>query len=159
MNRHQGNTILAKTLSIPLLFAVAITAVFAAQPLPVAANECPDDNQSKAGVAITPGWAEDYGVEDEDGNITHYCVPGLDEVDEVNVIMFYIREFIRLLSAGVGVVVTLMLVVGGVQYASSAGDAQKVESAKNKITHAVEALVLFIFMAAIINYIIPGGLL
>lgn len=76
-----------------------------------------------------------------------------------NLIFAYMIAITRFLSVGVGLVVTLMIVISGVQYVSSAGNSQKIEAAKTKLRHAVEALVLFIFLSALINWLIPGGLL
>lgn len=76
-----------------------------------------------------------------------------------NMILAYLILVMRLLSVGVGLVITLMIVVSGVQYISSAGNPQKVEAAKTKLRHTLEALLLFIFLSAIINWLVPGGLL
>lgn len=76
-----------------------------------------------------------------------------------NVIFAYMIAAIRFLSVGIGLVITLMIVVSGIQYVSSAGNSQKIEAAKTKLRHAVEALVLFIFLSAIVNWLIPGGVL
>lgn len=74
-----------------------------------------------------------------------------------NMIYAYIIVIIRLLTSGVGIVIALMIAVSGVQYAMAGGNSQKIEAAKTKLVHAVEALVLFIFLVAIINFLIPGG--
>ncbi len=79
--------------------------------------------------------------------------------DTDNAIFAYLGAIVRFLTAGVGLVITLMIVIGAIQYITSAGNPQGLETAKKKIYHAFEALLLFIFMAAIINYIVPGGLL
>ena len=78
---------------------------------------------------------------------------------EGNPIMDALGGIVRFLAAGVGLVITLMIVIGAIQYMSSAGNPQGLEAAKKKIFHAVEALLLFIFMTAILNFVIPGGLL
>lgn len=80
---------------------------------------------------------------------------GLNE----NPIFKYMGTIIRFLSAGVGVVVMLMIVISGIQYITSSGNPDAVAGAKKRLTNAVLALVLFIFMAAILNFLVPGGLL
>lgn len=69
----------------------------------------------------------------------------------------YINPAVRLLSAAVGVVVVLMIVVGGVQYSSAGSDPQKVAEARKKITNAIVALLTYIFLFALLNWLVPGG--
>jgi hypothetical protein len=52
-----------------------------------------------------------------------------------------------------------MIVIGGVQYISSAGNPGAISAAKNRITNAIIALVLFLMMFTIMNFIVPGGIL
>lgn len=66
---------------------------------------------------------------------------------------------IKFLSGAVGLVVVLMIVVAGIQYITSAGDPGRVKEAKNRITNAITGLILFVLMFAILNFIIPGGIL
>lgn len=74
-------------------------------------------------------------------------------------IMIYLTAIIKFLTAGVGMVVIIMIVVGGIQYTTSGGDPNGVAAAKGRIVNAIIALLLFIFAAAILNFLIPGGLL
>lgn len=72
-------------------------------------------------------------------------------------IMAYIRIFTDGLTVLVGVVVTAMLVFGGIQYSSAGSNPQKVQAAKQHISQALLALVLWIFMATFLQWLIPGG--
>jgi hypothetical protein len=69
----------------------------------------------------------------------------------------YINPAIRLLSAVVGVVVIVAIVVGGVQYSAAGSDPQKVAGAKSLIMKAVIGLVSFIFLFAFLQWFVPGG--
>ncbi|MEX0919562.1 MAG: hypothetical protein WDZ32_00275, partial [Candidatus Saccharimonadales bacterium] len=60
---------------------------------------------------------------------------------------------------GVGIVAVGMIIVGGVQYAAARDNPQAIEGAKKRISNAVIGLILFMFMAAIMNFLIPGGIL
>lgn len=71
----------------------------------------------------------------------------------------YLVLFINALSAMVGVVVVGMIIMGGIQYAMSADDPQKVSAAKDRIRNAIIALVAFIFTYAFLQWIVPGGVL
>jgi hypothetical protein len=66
---------------------------------------------------------------------------------------------IRVLSAGVGLVVVGSIVVGGIQYSASRGDPQATAMAINRIRSSLFALLIYIFGFAILNYIIPGAIL
>jgi len=70
----------------------------------------------------------------------------------------YLTMIIQFLSGAIGLVIVLMLVIGGIQYITSAGDPGAVKNAKSRITNAIIALVLFILMFAILNFLIPGGI-
>jgi len=70
----------------------------------------------------------------------------------------YINPLITLLSALVGLVVTISIVIGGIQYSSSAGDPQAATAAKNRIRNAIIALVAFIFLYAFLQFLVPGGI-
>ena len=70
----------------------------------------------------------------------------------------YVNPFINLLSALVGVAVVISIVIGGVQYGSSAGDSSKVAAAKDRIRNSILALITFMFLYALLNFLIPGGL-
>lgn len=74
-------------------------------------------------------------------------------------IIVYLREVLTLLGAAVGLVIVLMMIIAGIQYITSAGDAGRVKSAKDRIVGAITALVLFMFMVAILQFLVPGGIL
>lgn len=66
---------------------------------------------------------------------------------------------IRVLSAGVGLVIVGSIVVGGIQYSASRGDPQATALAIGRIRSSLLALMIFIFAYAILNFIIPNGFL
>lgn len=70
-----------------------------------------------------------------------------------------LAAIINFLAIGVGVAVVLGIVFGGFLYASAGGSAEQTKRGIGYIRNALIALLLFIFMYAIINFIIPGGLL
>ena len=71
----------------------------------------------------------------------------------------YLDPLINVLAAAVGVVVTISIVIGGIQYASSAGDPGKTSAAKQRITNAIIALIGFFLLYAVLSWLMPGGLL
>jgi len=70
----------------------------------------------------------------------------------------YLKMVIQFLSGAIGLVIVLMIVIGGVQYITSAGDPGAVKAARGRIINAITGLVLFILMFAILNFLIPGGI-
>jgi len=93
---------------------------------------------------------------------TGRCAAGEAEIpndQNGGAIVYYLKLILRLLSELVGGVILLMLVVAGIQYITSVGDPTRVKAAKSRIQNAIIALVLFLMMFAIINFLIPGGVL
>lgn len=74
-------------------------------------------------------------------------------------IIAYIVIFINVLSVLAGIIITASIAYGGIQYSMSGSDPQKVSAAKERIRNAIIALVLFIFGYALLNYLVPGGVL
>ena len=53
----------------------------------------------------------------------------------------------------IGILAVIMLIFGGIKYATSAGDTTKVTSAKNTIMYAVIGLVIAVFSWAIVSWV------
>lgn len=70
----------------------------------------------------------------------------------------YLRTFTNVLIALVGIVITIMIVVGGIQYSAAQDNPQAVQAARGKIMNALLALLVYIFMSAFLQYIVPGGI-
>lgn len=130
----------------------------------------PDDESSSGGGAVTvdknPYTEEDCNREGgvfEEGKclLENDCEPEPSEsLDQENCgIIRYIVMFINVLSAMVGIVVVASIIVGGIQYSSAGSDPQKVSAAKNRIRNAIIALLFFVFGYALLNYLVPGGVL
>lgn len=73
-------------------------------------------------------------------------------------IVYYLKMFINILSAMVGIVVIGVIIVAGIQYATSAGDPNAAMAAKKRITNALLALVAFFLTYAFLQWVVPGGL-
>lgn len=65
---------------------------------------------------------------------------------------------VNFLAVAVGVAVLIGIVFGAFLYTSAAGSAEQAKRGIGYIRNAIIALVLFVFMYAIINYMVPGGL-
>lgn len=69
----------------------------------------------------------------------------------------YINPIIMFLTVSVGVIAAISLVVAAIQYSSAGGDSGKVEKAKGRIYQTIVGIIVYIFLAAFINYLVPGG--
>ena len=76
--------------------------------------------------------------------------PGADTYDLGESIQNIINAIIVIL----GIVAVIVIIVGGVQYMTSNGDAGKVQKAKNTILYAAIGLIICVLAAAIVNFVI-----
>lgn len=80
--------------------------------------------------------------------------------EDCNLVYRFLNPFIKMLTVLVGVAVVIGIAIGGLQYAGSAGDASKVAAAKTRIRNSVVALIMYFFLYALLQFLIPGqGLL
>lgn len=94
------------------------------------------------------------------------CGSGADQVQvsinfgckgQGNAFTDIIFAIIRVLSAGVGLVIIGSIVVGGIQYTASRGDPGAMAKAISRIRSSITALLIYIFAAAILDFVIPAG--
>ena len=69
------------------------------------------------------------------------------QVDEI------VLAVVNWLLFAVGVISVIMLIVGGIKYATSAGDSNKVTSAKNTIMYAIIGLAVAVLAFAIVGFV------
>lgn len=65
-----------------------------------------------------------------------------------------IRLVIQILSVIAGIAATIMIVVGGLRYITSGGDASKVSSAKSAIVYAIVGLVIVALAQIIVRFVL-----
>lgn len=68
-------------------------------------------------------------------------------------------EILKFLSVGVGLAVVGGVAAGGIVYATAQGSPGKTQTGIKIITNSVIALVLYLLMFAILQFLIPGGIL
>lgn len=133
------------------------------EPLPsFATDEDVENSKNRANNNQDPGGITseerknlaECSATDREGNV---IAGDAQECLEENPIITTFLRVINFLSAGVGVVVTIVLIVAGIQYSSAGGDPSKVKAAKTRITNAVIALIAYFFLFAFLQWIIPGG--
>lgn len=65
-----------------------------------------------------------------------------------------IKKVVNLLLWAIGIISVIMIIIGGIRYATSNGDSNQVTAAKNTIMYAVIGLVIAIFAYAIVNFVL-----
>jgi uncharacterized BrkB/YihY/UPF0761 family membrane protein len=83
-----------------------------------------------------------------------WCADGSEDP-----IMDTIMSIFNLASAGVVTVVIVFVVVGAIQYMAGAkgGEGDKAAGGIGTIKNAILALVLYLVMWSLLNYLVPGG--
>ncbi len=78
---------------------------------------------------------------------------------DTNVIFVWLSNIIKFLTVGVGVAATGGVVYGGFLYMTAQGNSGKTQKGVAVILNALIAVVLYALTFAIINFLIPGGVL
>jgi hypothetical protein len=69
-----------------------------------------------------------------------------------------INLIVNFLSAGVGIVVTGVILIGGIQYIVAGDNPNALMAARQRITNGLIALFVFLFTFAFLQWLIPGGI-
>ena len=64
-----------------------------------------------------------------------------------------IKTIVEVLLTAVGAISIIMIVIGGILFALSSGDAQKAAKARNTVLYAVVGLAVSLFASAIVNFV------
>ncbi len=67
-----------------------------------------------------------------------------------------IKTIINTVIFAVGMVAVIMIIIGGVNYATSQGDTQKVKKGKDTIMYGIIGLVIAILAYAIVNFVLSA---
>lgn len=101
---------------------------------------------------------ERYGVPTSDGRCLSFDpsnVPALED----NPILIFAARMITFLSAGIGIILTIILIIAGIRYSLARGNPQEAAASKAMIEKVVISIFMYLFAFALINWLIPGGLL
>ncbi|MDQ3158530.1 MAG: pilin [bacterium] len=75
-----------------------------------------------------------------------------------NPIIGLITSAINFLSAGVGIILTGVIILGGIQYSTAGANPNAVAAAKGRIVNAIVAFIMYLLIFAFIQWLIPGGI-
>ncbi len=86
------------------------------------------------------------------------CIDKGDKVEN-NVIIVWLSMIIKFLTVGVGLAATGGVVYGGYLYMAAQGNSGKIQKAISTIFNAIIGVILYALLFAIINFLLPGGVL
>jgi hypothetical protein len=135
-----------------LLISLILAVVLAAAPIQVSIMA----SQSAVAPAVAQACAKDEVAVGVAVSGTEKCIKG--DPKNGGVIVTYLKGILQFLSAGIGIIIVLMIVIAGIQYIISAGDPANIKAAKERIINAITALILFVMGYAILSFIVPGGI-
>ncbi len=106
-----------------------------------------------AGMSVTVAPVNSVGAinvfNECSGNASAVCkASGTDEATDLAKVI--INTLLFLLS----IIAVIMIIVGGVKYTASNGDASRIKAAKDTITYSIAGLVVALLAFAIVNFIV-----
>jgi hypothetical protein len=156
------------------LISVAVVAVFSVMCLGsagiVSAFQCPDGGPNLPDGATIASCPDVQDVNSdtpeidagEKLDITIDCEPKPvgAPLDRTNCgIINLIVITINFLSALAGIIFVVSIMISGFQYMTARDNAGQIQKAKSRIVMTVVAVAIFIFMYALLNFLIPGGVI
>lgn len=102
------------------------------------------------GLLMVPQTVNAVDICAGNGANSTYCQNRSEGETKVKSVM---KSVVNVLLMTVGVISIIMIVVGGIMFALSSGDASKVTKARNMVIYAVVGLVVALFASAIINFV------
>jgi hypothetical protein len=78
----------------------------------------------------------------------------IDRLQASEQLSFYISQAINIFSVVVGIMAVVMIIIGGVKYITSGGDAGNVTGAKNTILYAIIGLVVVALSQVIVQFVL-----
>ncbi len=74
-----------------------------------------------------------------------------------DLISTYVNPAIDVLSICFGLIAIISIIIGGINYTTSEGDPQKSSRAKSRIVNTILAILIYLFLFAFLQFLIPGG--
>lgn len=87
-----------------------------------------------------------------------HCFPANSNTIQTNSIYLYIVGILKVASGLAGLATLGGVIWGGLMYITARANAGQAEKARLVILNSILGLILFIFMYAILQYLVPGGI-
>ena len=114
------------------------------------------------GVCMFPGDASaevlcPTGTVNADKKVGSYAECNIPKDEGKRDLLGTVNTIISVIAGVLGVVAVVMVVIGGITYATSAGDATKVKKATNTIIYGFIGLFVAILSYSIVNFVLGNG--
>ena len=112
----------------------------------------------QAGVANAAEYYCPNGKKSTSGDLTG-CTSGNNAIkndSNKNDLMQTVNTIINVVIGVIGFVAVVVIILGGVQYTTSAGDPGKVKKAKDTILYGIVGLVVALLAFAIVNFVLSS---
>lgn len=86
------------------------------------------------------------------------CPTELDPQKQCDIVRQYLNPIINALGILVVIAVVISIVIGGIQYTTSADQPGAVSAARHRIMNAIIALLAFTFLWSFLQWVVPGGI-
>ena len=96
------------------------------------------------------------GTRRSDAKVSTYAECNLDPDEDNKGLIDSVNNIINAIIATLGIVAVAVIVLGGVNYTTSAGDPGKTKKAKDTILYGIIGLVVAILAFAIVNYVLSS---
>lgn len=153
--------IIVLTLAVPLMAATAATPVSANTHCPTGSNSTTAADYCATGQTGSRASSNNNST-CPDGVQTSFfgCVQKNEDSTDLNDNPIYklLLNAINFLAVGVGIVVVGGIVYGSFLIVNSNANAGRTQQGISIIVNAFIGLLLYIFLFAIVNYLVPGGL-
>ena len=117
----------------------------------------PDGFSSKCGrYKVGDNYKVIYGKSASDCAQAGVYASSPEDCDTQGDLNSLVRTIITTIIFAVGMVAVVMIILGGVSYATSQGDPQKVKKAKDTILYGIIGLVVALLAFAIVNFVLSS---
>lgn len=155
---------------LPLILAAVVASLYisvGASTAQVAQAQAPESSKSAlckegSGTPQEPCVNPDVKTikEKEDANNPNKITCGSTAGSDCGgVVENIVNPGIRIMTGIVGILIAISLVLAAITYGAAGGDPSKVAAAKKRITNTIVALIAYIFMFGLLQWLIPGGVL
>ena len=142
-----------KMVAVSFVMALAMTGTAMAVPSPEDPNPAASGSGSGSGTGSGSG-SVDCDTYLEQGKTKEYTDCQAQKNGANTDLQGTVKNVLQIIIGLVGILSVVMIIFGGIQYTTSAGDAQKVTKAKNTILYAIIGLVISLLAFAIVTWVL-----
>jgi|SRR5690606_10801094 len=136
------------------IVALALVGSLLFNLLAISGQVSANNNNARDGATGTGGQGQtESGCTSADGDVKTSIIPC--EMDAMELLVWAIN----IMTVGVGVLAVAGIAWGAIMYASAGGSQEKTKKGIEIIRNVVFGLLLYVFLYAIVNFLLPGNVL